>query len=520
MLLAVWAATLGAATAAAAPAHWEALRGRPIAEVRIVAREVFDPEQPEESHFLFAWANALHVRTRSEVIRREMLQHEGQPFDPERIAESERNLRALGLFQDVLVDVEAQADEVLVSVHTADRWSTKLRTDLSHRGGISRLELGVENTNLLGTGIQAGAAVVSSTDLDASSASWHDPRLFGSRWDAAYGLDADELMRRHHAAVERPFFSEDVRWTTGLEFESRRGEERLFEAGDEVERMRVRQETWEGFAAVHRPQPGLSRWALFTARRRLGGSDADEVALVALGWARLQRRFQRRQDLDLSGVGEDIASGWMLQAAAGADLQALGARDDRPFWHLSAGWARFLGPDLLLGGSLRQHAFVGDGGVENGRLNAELFGFWQKAGTLVWRAGGLALIEEPRSLRYSLGGDDVLRGYEARHLTGTRALYLNVEERLFSPWRILFLRLGGVVFVDAAAAWDAGERLDRSAARLAGGVGLRISNNKSGSGLVGVDVGFGTNSVQISVASGSFFRVARSLTYAPLRVFD
>ena len=48
--------------------------------------------------------NGLHVNTRSAVVRREMLLQPGEPFDSVRAAETERNLRRLGVFRYVDID--------------------------------------------------------------------------------------------------------------------------------------------------------------------------------------------------------------------------------------------------------------------------------------------------------------------------------------------------------------------------------------------------------------------------------
>ena len=49
-------------------------------------------------------ANALHIQTRAATIRRELLFRPGEPYDSARVAESERNLRALGVFRRVTID--------------------------------------------------------------------------------------------------------------------------------------------------------------------------------------------------------------------------------------------------------------------------------------------------------------------------------------------------------------------------------------------------------------------------------
>jgi hemolysin activation/secretion protein len=171
---------------------------------------------------------------------------------------------------------------------------------------------------------------------------------------------------------------------------------------------------------------------------------------------------------------------------------------------------------------VRNHGFVDAGAVADGRLLAETYGFWKSHPTLAlaWRLGGQAALDEPEDVRFDLGSNDRLRGYEARALNGTRVLYGSLEQRLFGQRRFSFLRLGAVGFVDAAAAWDDGERLDRTHARLGGGIGLRFGTDPSGNHLTRVDLGFGTNSIEVAISSGSFFDATRGFSFPPTRLLD
>ena len=72
-----------------------------IRAVRLDRRDIFDPN---ERHWLARLANALHIQTRAPTIRRELLFRAGEPYDSAREAESERNLRALGVFRRVSID--------------------------------------------------------------------------------------------------------------------------------------------------------------------------------------------------------------------------------------------------------------------------------------------------------------------------------------------------------------------------------------------------------------------------------
>ena len=77
-LLFSWSTLLVALPLLAEEIDWEALKGRPIATINIVATEVFDPLRPGEDLRIFSWANALHIRTRYGVIERELLFDEGE----------------------------------------------------------------------------------------------------------------------------------------------------------------------------------------------------------------------------------------------------------------------------------------------------------------------------------------------------------------------------------------------------------------------------------------------------------
>lgn len=495
-------------TSEAAPP--ETLAGRPVGAVRIEASKIFDPEHPGERNFLFAWANALHVRTRETVIRRELLLQTGDPFDPRLAAQSERNLRNLGIFQDAHVVAEADGDSVSITVTTADRWSTHLVTDLRSEGDIHRLRLGIVNTNLLGSAAQLGATVATSNDLDAVSAFARDPRLLGSRWDLRLGWLEDDLVVLQSASLRRSFYSQQQRWSSQLDYESVRGARRIFESSRAVDSLDI-DDTWgEAFVALHTP---ASRFGLLFTRRSVSReAELEHGALMLVGgWMR--REFRRLQNVDRFAATEDVGSGAALQLGVGADLTGLGAARNRFLHRMDARFASFLGDSSLVGLALTHQGFVANGRLEQARPAAEVYGFWKHgAQVLAWNLGAAAFIREPRFARYALGGDARLRGYPARHLNGTRAMWLNLEERLFSDWRLFFLRFGASAFVDVAQAWDSHERPSWDGFAVGGGFGLRVGNNKSGASVTRIELSFGRD-FGVEIASGSFFRAARTIEW-------
>jgi hemolysin activation/secretion protein len=83
----------------------------------------------------------------------------------------------------------------------------------------------------------------------------------------------------------------------------------------------------------------------------------------------------------------------------------------------------------------------------------------------------------------SLGGDNGLRGYPAKHQSGDRRVVFTTEERFYTDWYPLrLLRIGGAVFFDIGRAWS-GPLQDTSARWLSDvGFGLRALSARSSGG--------------------------------------
>src|SRR6185295_5147912 len=109
-----------AATSGAAPTP----RTLVLAAVEIQRNDIFDPD--EARGWLPRLANALHIRTREGVVRREVLLAPGLPFDSARAEETARHLRGLGIFRRVQVDTVSTDSGLVVRVLTRDAWGNKL----------------------------------------------------------------------------------------------------------------------------------------------------------------------------------------------------------------------------------------------------------------------------------------------------------------------------------------------------------------------------------------------------------
>lgn len=95
----------------------------------------------------------LHNRTREPAVRRRLLFRTGDPIDSLRLSETERSLRAERFIAEASVRTRKLDDSRnAVEVETWDQWSTSIPTNFSRAGGELSWGLGLNESNLLGSG--------------------------------------------------------------------------------------------------------------------------------------------------------------------------------------------------------------------------------------------------------------------------------------------------------------------------------------------------------------------------------
>jgi hypothetical protein len=189
----------GSADSGLASASGNVVRG-----IELDRRDIFDPT---ERSWLARVANALHVQTRAGTIRRELLFRPGEPYDSARIAESERNLRALRVFRRVKIDSVRTDSGLVLRVLTKDGWSTQADWRFRSAGGEVAFTIGLVENNLLGTASTAAVRYRKTPDRTSVLLGFRRPRLFVGR--VALGLQYEDRSdgRLGAVLVEQPFFS-------------------------------------------------------------------------------------------------------------------------------------------------------------------------------------------------------------------------------------------------------------------------------------------------------------------------
>ncbi|MEE8250934.1 MAG: hypothetical protein V3R24_04260 [Gemmatimonadales bacterium] len=151
-----------------------------VNSVEIITHNVFR-EDEARSNFIFRLANAVRFKTRTSVVRRELLFEPGDRYDSASVVETERNLRGLDIFRHVSVDSVRSDSRLILRVETEDAWSTKLQTNARSTGGTFTMELALADENFLGTGNVISVAYRDEPDRTAVTFSGLMRRAFGSR---------------------------------------------------------------------------------------------------------------------------------------------------------------------------------------------------------------------------------------------------------------------------------------------------------------------------------------------------
>jgi hypothetical protein len=461
--------------------------GDTIRGIELDRRDIFDPN---ERGWIARVGNALHVQTRAATIRRELLFRPGEPFDSARIAESERNLRALGVFRRVRIDSVRTDSGLVARVLTKDGWSTKADWRFRSTGGEVAFTLGLVEDNLLGTAASAAVRYRKTPDRTSVTLAFRRPRLFAG----AVGLGAvyeDRSDGRLTAlSVEQPFFALNSRWGFRVDGEDR--DERVLrffngadEAGDTLSHRFSLARTsaaWalrassEGFTRVGveaqvRREDFLPESALGPFPKTVTGAVGPYVTwnranfLVTRGYA----GFAREEDVDL---GLTVRLGLLAAPKAfgydrdgiGPELVArLGARAPGGFGFLEG-----------VAGGLYDAAGLDSGSVQLA-ATAVLQPGPHQVGILHVEGGWL---DHPApGSEFDLGLGAGPRAFRSHAFTGDRSYFGTVEYRVTLLDDFLGqLGLGVAGFVDHGGAWYAGSP------RRTGwdaGLGVRLGASRS-----------------------------------------
>ncbi|HET9445247.1 MAG TPA: hypothetical protein VFO35_03260 [Steroidobacteraceae bacterium] len=484
-------------------------QGARIGEIIIRAENIFDLEDPQENLPPYRLANRLHVRTRPDVIRRQLLFKSGDLYSQRLLDESARILRSARYLYDASVRPIAFKDgKVDIAVTTRDVWTLNPGASFSRRGGRNTSGVEIEEMNLLGTGANLSIGRSSGVDRDSTLYEYKDRHL-ADTWvslEAAYGSNSDGALRA--LDVQRPFYSLDTRWAAGLSVLEDERIEPLYDLGKVVDEFGShRQLAAASWGRSHGLINGwVRRWSVGATldRREFTEAPGSAVGLVPedrmlvypwIGFELVQDAFDTFSNHDQIGRTEDFYLGTRLSAQLGYADGAFGADRSALMFNARAshGSGSPHGSALVLTSALQ-------GRLENGELRDTVLDsairyYVKQSERRLFFATLEASVGHALDLdtQILLGGENGLRGYPLRYQGGESRALLTLEQRYFTNWYPFRLfRVGGAAFVDVGRTWGESPVSTPSRGLLKDiGVGLRFGNGRSGLGsIIHVDLAF------------------------------
>ncbi len=507
-------------------AHAQANPPLRVGKISLEILNVYSPSEEQHGYF-YRLADRLHIDTRHAVIKQFLLFHEGDVFRPERLQETERNLRALAFLKSASVTASTPHDGVVdVHVVTQDAWSIAPETQAGSRGGMSTYGATLSETNLLGLGKDVEIGWSKGVDRRQLALNYNDPAFFAPYLRAHFGYAHNSDGNNRQFNLRRPFFAFATPWASEATFSAFRQNDRLYRSGVEVSRL---QQNHRDFGASYgialSPNDEQANRLSFgfrsiddrfaPIRGHLGFESARRYRYVVLRYEHAENSFLKLNFVNKDLRYEDFNLGRRFSIEGAVSPSAFGTSATTELIHVKGGEGfriaetSFVMPYVNVSTRLAS-------GFQNAIAGANVL-YVDRRGedfprTLVGRLAVNSGWRMDPELQFFADGLTGLRGYRAHTFEGYRSVVINLEERFYLGRELLQLASPGVVaFIDAGNASDGGLR-SLLALKTDVGVGIRVGLPRTPKNLLRIDFAYalsrdplGRKGWLVSFSSGQAF---------------
>jgi hypothetical protein len=497
-----------------------------IGKITIEALDVFSGDEEQRGYF-YRLADRLHIETRRPVIEQFLLFHEGDAYQPERLEETERNLRALQFLKSASVTAFAAHDGVVdVKVVTQDAWSIAPETQAGSRGGMSTYGATISDTNVLGLGKNIELGWSKGVDRRQLALNYNDPAFFAPYLRAHFGYAHNSDGYNRQFNFRRPFFSFATPWASDAAFTALRQNDRLYHHGVEVSRFQQSHRDYSASYGIALDPNDLRADRLSAGFRFIdddfapisghtGFESAREFRYLFVRYEHVQNDFLKMNFVNKDLRFEDFNLGRQYAIDTAVSPSALGVDTTTEFVHVRGAQGFRFGESTFVMPAVSASTRLVSG-IQNAIAGASVL-YVNRAGsdyphTLVGHVAISSGWRMDPEMQFFADGLTGLRGYRAHTFEGSRSIVMNVEERLYLGHEILQLASPGIVaFVDAGNATDRGLSSLLSL-KADVGVGIRVGLPRTPKNLLRIDFAYalsrdplGRKGWLISFSSGQAF---------------
>jgi hypothetical protein len=131
-----------------------------VGDIEIITKNIF-----EENYGIYKIANKLHFKTRTFVISNMIPIKKGSIInDTTIISEIKSRLLSTGLFYSVDILKEIKGDTINFKIITKDVWTLGIYLNIEGSGSEGKIDFGIQDLNLLGTGIWSRIFLTNSSE--------------------------------------------------------------------------------------------------------------------------------------------------------------------------------------------------------------------------------------------------------------------------------------------------------------------------------------------------------------------
>lgn len=478
-------------------------KGKFIRNITISTRDISSESLQDEEAYMPKWfgsfVNSLHIETQEWVVDDYLLFEEGDRLEPELLKESERLLRASGLFLDARIRIaESFPDSADVVVITKDKWTLSL--NLSYQAKNKSGYFGISDDNILGYGhaINAKASYERQRNIG-----WGGEFIYKAQNIAGTYVNAEGLIvsngrfLNRSLSASRPFYRNDTKYAGGISLSWLNGNVEFIDDNEEMITLSYKQreqDLWFGrsYPLFFGPDIFRSSSRLITSARvsRTRFPSRPEVTetsnrlyenqtLYLFNFGFINRRYFKDHYIDNFGKTEDIEVGGILSLTLGSDVREF---NDRLYAGMLAVYSKSI---PLVGYFSAKGELGGFRNVNNWEQNVFNFNFTYHSPLDMYSKFKLRHFLQ---FDYLLGfdrftGEQIflntlsgLRGIDGYELNGTKRMTLNLETRIFTGLTPLGFVLGGILFSDLGMISGHETSLTNSKVYQSYGIGLRTSN--------------------------------------------
>ena len=459
-----------------------------IQAVEVHRLNIYSPA--EASGFFTRLVNKLHRTTRAAVVNRELLFRPGVVYDSARAAETERNLRSVGVFRRVKVDSVRTESGLVARVITADGWTTRPDFRFGSTGSSVYYTVALEELNFLGTATKVALRYRKNPDRTILIGSFQQARLFSG--NVGVSLQYADLSdgSAGFASLSKPFFALTDRTSWSLATDVRRTRVLRFLGGEEDASDSLQRRyaiTYGSAARALRGSPqGYLRVGVSAQVRRDDYAEESRPDTLARSWTGavggflLWRRARYLVSSGLTAFGreEDVDISTAIGVGINLTPKAVGYADNGlvPAATIVTGFGRvnhFV--QLFATGALR----FSPAGLDSGSVQLAATGFVVPAARhlAVFHASAGWQANPAPGAEFDLGLGLGPQAFRQHAFTGDRAFFSSAEYRFTLTNEALKLSAIGLgAFIDYGGAWWHGS------ARRSGtdfGLGLRFGPTRA-----------------------------------------